>query len=355
MSQSISIEEVQKQLQSSPSPHIRRKRRSRDIMTDVMIALVPPIIAAAYFFGWWVFVQIAVGVGVSALAEYGYQKLSDKKITLYDRSVFVTGLLVSLSFPVSSPLWVVAAAALIAVLIVKHWNFGFGPGGLGRNYLNPALTARVVAKILFQPAFANWILPNGFFSGPYGGFGVDAVATATPLEYLNRGATEISSQIPDLWDLFLGVDVGGNIGETSKLAILIGMIYLIVRRVINPKVPLLFILGGFLVATFWGNFDPFFSLTHVLSGTFLFVATYMVTDYSSGCLTPEGKSIFAFCAGALTVILRIAVGFPGAVGISVIIMNICAPFIDRAFMPKIYGHNQRPNVVFDRQKDSLDK
>lgn len=353
MSQSISIQEVQEKLKNSASPHIRKKRRSRDVMTEVMIALIPPIIAAVYFFGWWVFVQLAVSTGVAVLAEYGYQKITHKKVTIYDRSVMVTGLLMGLSFPVSAPLWVVVFGSLVAVLVVKHWNFGFGRGGLGRNYLNPALTARVIAKVFLTPFFANWILPGGFFSGPYGGYGVDAISTSTPLEYLSRGATSVSQEVPELWELFLGLNLGGNIGETSKLAILIGMIYLIVRRVIHPKIPLLFITSAVLVACFWSGFDLEFMIAHAFSGTLFFAATYMATDYSSGSLTPDGKTVFAVVGGALTMILRIAVGWPGAIGVAIIIMNIAAPFIDQKFMPRIYGHNKRPNVKFDRQSTSL--
>lgn len=353
MSESISIQDVQEKLKNDASPHIRKKRQSRDVMTEVLIALIPPVIAAVYFFGWWVFVQLSVAVGVAVLAEYGYQKLTHKRSTLHDRSVLVTGLLVGLSFPVSAPLWVVTFASLFAILIVKQWNFGIGPGGTGRNYLNPALTARVVSKVLFTPFFANWILPGGFFSGAYGGYGADAVTTSTPLEYLSRGATEVATEVPELWDLFLGVNLGGNIGETSKLAILIGMIYLIVRRVIHPKIPILFISSAVLVATFWSNFDLEFMLSHALSGTLFFAATYMATDYSSGSLTPDGKTVFAVVGGALTMILRIAVGWPGAVGVAIIIMNIAAPYIDQKFMPRIYGHNKRPGVKFDRQSNSL--
>lgn len=353
MAQTISMKDVQDHLKNSASPHVRNKRRSRDVMTEVIIALIPPIIAAVYFFGWWVFVQLTVSVGVCALAEFAYQKFSDRKVTLYDRSVIVTGLLMGLSFPISAPLWVVVCGSLIAVLIVKHWNFGIGPGGLGRNYLNPALTARVLCKVLFTPFFANWILPGGFFSGPYGGYGADAVTTSTPLEYLSRGATSVSHEVPELWELFMGFNLGGNIGETSKLAILIGMLYLIFRRVINPKIPFLFILSAVVVACFWSNFDLEFMLAHALSGTLFFAATYMATDYSSGALTPDGKTIFAIAGGALTMILRLTVGWPGAVGVAIVVMNIAAPFIDQKCMPRIYGHNKRPDVTFDRQSNSL--
>lgn len=354
MAGTINIKDVESKLQTGPSPHIRNPRTSKQVMTEVIIALIPPIIAAIYFFGWWVFVQLGVALLVSVLSEYGYQKLTYQKVTLHDRSVYVTGLLLGLSFPISAPLWVVAVAAFIAVFIIKHWNFGLG-GGLGKNYLNPALTARVIAKVFFTPFFANWVLPKGFFAGPYGGYHVDYVTTATPLEYLSRGATEVAEAVPELWEMFLGVNMGGNIGETSKLAILIGMIYLIVRRVINPKIPILFILSTVTVACFWSGFNLEYMMAHALSGTLFFAATYMATDYSSGALTPDGKTVFAIAGGLLTGILRIAVGFPGAIGIAIIIMNIAAPFIDSWFLPRIYGHKSRPERSLDRQSTSLQK
>lgn len=349
MAKSVSIEDVQKSLKGGASPHIRKKRESKDVMTEVMIALIPPIIAAAYFFGWWVFVQLAVSVGVAALCEYCWQKYHDQRITLYDRSVYVTGLLMGLSFPVTAPLWVVAIGSFVAVIVIKQWNFGLNRGGLGRNYLNPALTARVICKVFFTPFFANWILPGGFFSGPYGGY-ADTVTVATPLEYIGHGATEVAAEVPEIWELFLGLNLGGNIGETSKLAILIGMLYLIFRRVINPKIPILFLVSGMAVAGFWSGFNLEFMLAHAFSGTIFFAATYMATDYSSGALTPGGKTFFAIAGGALTVIMRLTIGWPGAVGIAIIIMNICAPYLDRKFAPKIYGHSERLDVKFDRQR-----
>lgn len=351
MAETISIKEVQERLKSGQSPHVRKKRESRDVMTDVLIALIPPVIAAAYFFGWWVFVQLAVAIGVAALSEYLWQKWTNQRITLHDRSVYVTGLLMGLSFPVTAPLWVVALGSIIAVVVVKQWNFGMSRGGLGRNYLNPALTSRVIMKAFFTPFFANWILPGGFFSGPYGGY-PDAVTVATPLEYIGHGATTVAQEVPEIWELFLGLNLGGNIGETSKLAILIGMLYLIFRRVINPKIPILFILSGMLVAGLWADFNLEFMLAHAFSGTMFFAATYMATDYSSGALTPGGKTVFAILGGILTVLIRLTIGWPGGVGFAIIAMNLLAPHLDRKLAPKIYGHKSRPNVKFDRQKSS---
>lgn len=347
MDNSIDMKKVQNKLQVGPSPHIRTRRTTKSIMIEMLIALVPPMIAAVYFFGWWVFIQLAVASGVAVLSEYVFQKMTHRKVTISDCSALVTGTLLGLSFPVTVPLWVVTVTSIFAIVVVKQWNAGLGNGGIGRNYLNPAVTARVCAKIFFTPFFTDWILPTGFLGGPYGG--VDAVSSSTPLEFIGHGAQSVSNQVPALRELFLGANLGGNIGETSKLAILVGMLYLIFRRIISPKIPLLFIGSTVLVMCFWGSFDLEFMLTHALTGTLFFGATYMATDYSSGALTPGGKTVFAIGGGVLTALLRIVFDYPGGLGIAIIIMNICAPFIDQKLMPRIYGHKKRPEVKFDRQ------
>jgi len=339
---SYSPKDVQDKLSTGPSPHIRTPRSVEWVMTQVLIALLPPAIAATFFFGWWVIVQLLVANLTAVLSEYAWQKLTNQKVTIGDRSSLVTGTLVGLSFPVVTPLWLIIFAAAFAIIVVKQWN-----GGLGRNYLNPAVTARVVSKAFFTPFFANWILPNGFLSGAYGG--TDAVTVATPLEYIGDGATAVAEQVPGLWDLFLGVNLGGNIGETSKMAVLIGLLYLVFRRVINPKIPILFMGTATLVAGFWSGFDLQFMMVHLLSGTLFFGATYMATDYSSGALTPQGKTIFSILGGFLTMFFRLAFNFPGGFGFSIIIMNILAPFIDSKLMPRIYGHSKRPKEWLDRQ------
>lgn len=320
-------------LKETPSPHIRSARTTPWVMSQVLIALVPPAIAATYFFGWRVLWMLVLGIGTAVLSEYVYQRAAYKKVTIQDMSAAVTGTLVALSLPVTAPWWTIVIGSMFAIVIVKQLN-----GGIGRNYFNPAVAARVMLKAFFTPWITNWILP-----------GPDAVATATPLEFIGDGAQTVSAEVPGFMDLFLGINLGGNVGETSKLAITIGMIYLIVRKVINPKIPILYILTTMLVVGFYSSFDFDFMVTHALTGTLFFGATYMATDYSSGSLTPQGKTVFAIGCGVLTGVIRIAFNFPGAVGFSILIMNALAPFIDGKLMPRIYGHKERPNVTFDRQ------
>ncbi|MBO1265203.1 RnfABCDGE type electron transport complex subunit D [Proteiniclasticum sp. SCR006] len=323
-----------KNMKSGPSPHIRTPRTTPWVMTQVLIALIPPAAAATYFFGWKVLLLIALGMLTSVASEYLFQKLTYRKITINDRSALVTGALLGLSLPVTAPWWTVVIGSVFAIVIVKQL-----PGGIGKNTFNPAVAARVMLKAFFSPWITNWVLP-----------GPDAMSSATPLEYIGGGVKIVSEKVPDLFDLFMGFNLGGNAGETSKLLILVGMIYLIVRRIINPKIPILYILTAMLVTGFYSGFNLEFMASHAFSGTLFFAATYMATDYSSGALTPEGKTVFAIGAGVLTAFFRIAFTYPGGVGFAILIMNALAPHIDQKLMPRIYGHKRRPDVKFNRQK-----
>lgn len=326
--------DIKGKLGAGPSPHIRVPRTTAWVMNQVLIALMPPTAAAVYFFGWKVLLLVALGIITSVGSEYLYQKLTYKKITINDKSAMVTGVLLGLSLPVSAPWWTVVIGSLFAIIVVKQMA-----GGIGKNRFNPALAARVMLKAFFSPWITNWVLP-----------GPDAVSAATPLEYLGNGAKVVAEAVPSLSDLFFGFNLGGNAGETSKALILVGMIYLIARRIINPKIPVLYILTAMLVTGFYSGFNLEFMLSHALSGTLFFAAVFMATDYSSGALTPEGKTVFAIGAGFLTAFFRIAFDYPGGVGFAILIMNALAPYIDQKFMPRIYGHKERPDVKFNRQK-----
>lgn len=338
--------DVQSKLRVGPSPHIRSKRKASWVMDQVIIAMIPPVLAATYFFGWWVLGMVIISTSTAVAAEYYYQKLTYKPTTIHDHSAALTGMLIGLSLPVTAPIWMIVFGSVFAIVIVKQ--MGEWGGGIGKNYFNPAVAARVVIKALFTPWLANWVLPGGLFGTGFRG--VDAVATATPLEFIGDGMRVVpEGAVPDFFDLFMGFNLGGNIGETSKLAILIGMLYLIFRRVINPKIPILFILTTFIVMGLWSSFNFEFMMTHALTGTLFFGATYMATDYSSGALTPGGKTVFAVGCGFLTAFFRITLDHPGGVGYSILIMNALAPFIDGKLMPRIYGHKTRPQTKFNRQ------
>ncbi|WP_423189970.1 RnfABCDGE type electron transport complex subunit D [Alkalibacterium sp. f15] len=337
--------DVKGKLRVGPSPHVRSKRTSAWVMDQVIIAMVPPVIAATYFFGWWVLGMVFIGITTAVASEFIYQKLTYKPIKIHDHSAAVTGMLIALSLPVTAPIWMIMFGSVFAIIIVKQFN-----GGIGKNYFNPAVAGRVATKAFFTPWLANWVLPAGLFGSGYRG--VDAVSTATPLEYIGDGARTVAEEVPGLFDLFMGFNLGGNVGETSKFAILIGMLYLIFRRVINPKIPILYILTTVVVMGLWTGFNFDFMMTHALTGTLFFGATYMATDYSSGSLTPEGKTVFAIGCGVLTAFFRITLDHPGGVGYAILIMNGLAPFIDNKLMPRIYGHSKRPQVSFNRQSEN---
>ncbi|WP_440897390.1 RnfABCDGE type electron transport complex subunit D [Amphibacillus sp. Q70] len=317
---------ISEKVLTTPSPHLYSKRTSSWIMQQVLIALLFPTIAATYFFGWRVVLMVAVGIISSVGFEYLYQRVRGFNVTIYDYSAAVTGMLIGLSLPVTAPIWSIVLGSAFAILVIKQL-----PGGIGRNAFNPAVAARVMLKVFFTPWITNWVTPEP-----------DVVATATPLEYIGHHSTTVSNEVPSLWDLFIGTGLGGNVGETSKLAIIIGLIYLVIRGIINIKIPLLYVLTVAVITAIYGDFSFIYMMTHVLSGTLLFAATYMATDYSSGALTPDGKTIFAIGCGILTAAIRIIFDFPGGVGFAILIMNGLAPLIDKHFAPRIYGHKKRP-------------
>lgn len=322
-------------LTQSMNPQIRSPKTTAWIMQQVLIALLFPTAAAIYYFGVGALVNILIAL-VSALAfEYIFQTITHKPITLKDYSAAVTGLLMGLALPVSAPWWSLILGSFIAIIVVKH----FIGGGLGKNRFNPAVSARVLLKVFLTPWITNWVRP------------FDLMSTATPLQFIGNGATSLPTQVdlPSLWDMFLGLNLGGNIGETSKLAILIGCLYLVVRGVINIKIPLLVILSAMVTIGLYSGLNLEFMLAHVLTGTIMFAAVYMATDYSSGALTPIGQTIFAIGIGFITMTIRFFFDFPGGIGFAILIMNALAPLLDRYFAPRIYGYSERKVVKFNRQ------
>lgn len=322
-------------LKQSPSPQIRTPKTTAWIMQQVCIALMFPLAAAVYFFGPMALINVVIALTSALLFEAGYQKLTHQDITLEDGSATVTGLLMGLSLPVTAPWWSLILGSFIAIVLVKH----FIGKGLGRNRLNPAVTARVLLKVAVTPWITNWVYR----------IGADLVSSPTPLEVIGHGAKSLPESFPSLLDLFLGVNLGGNIGEVSKLAILIGCAWLVFRGVINIKIPFLYVLTVFVVMGLFSSINLDFMLAHVLTGTLMFGAVFMATDYSSGALTPTGQTLFAIGCGLFTCLFRYFFDFPGGVGFAIIIMNLLAPTLDKYFAPRIYGYKSRAKVMFNRQ------
>ena len=299
----------------SSAPHLRDSTSTMSLMRDVIIALVPTSLAGIYYFGPRAARVMAVAVLAAALAEFLFQKVLNRPTTIGDLSAVVTGLLVALNCPVNVPYWQVGLGSVFAIIIVKQCF-----GGIGSNFMNPALAARAVMMISFGKSMFN-------FTGPH----TDFVSMATPLSS--------STSIVSYPEMFLG-NMPGTIGEVSKLAILIGAVYLIIRKVISIEIPLVYILTTLLTVFVVGKGQEYL-LFHLLSGGLMFGAFFMATDYATAPITKSGKIIFALGLGFLTAIIRLKGGNPEGVCYSILIMNMFVPLIDRFTKGKVYGTGGR--------------
>ena len=304
----------------SPSPHIKSGSDTAKIMLDVMIALAPAGVASLFIFGFHALVVLADTVVAAVLAEYISRKVMKRKSTVGDLSAVVTGILLAFSLPPTiNPLYA-AFGAVVAIVVVKQMF-----GGIGNNFVNPALAARIVLLVSFPSAMTSWTAPIVL-----GKKTVDAVSCATPLTmHLNGEETALR-------DLFLGT-TGGCIGETCALALIVGGVYLVIRRVISPVIPLVYVGTAAAAALLLGE-DPLF---HVLSGGLLLGAIFMATDYTTSPVTFKGKIVYAVGCGILTVLIRVFGNLPEGVSFSILLMNILTPLIERATRPKPFGEGVR--------------
>ena len=303
----------------SSSPHVRAKESTRRIMIDVIIALLPATACGVYFFGidavWIILVCVVSAVGTEAIL----QKLMRRKVSAFDGSAALTGLLLALNLPVMAPgmLWLPFVGAAFAIAIVKQ-----AFGGIGSNFLNPALAARAFLTVSWPAAMTTWTMP------------VDAVSVATPLGALKYGGAELSPYL----DMAIG-NIGGTIGETSAIALVIGGLYLLIRRVIDWRIPGVYI-ATVALFTFIAGPEGLFSgdaLYHILGGGLMIGAIYMATDYSSAPMSNTGKIIFALGCGILTSVIRLWGGYPEGVSWSILLMNLVVPLLDKAFKPRLFG------------------
>lgn len=299
-------------LHISVSPHIHSKVSTQRIMLDVLISLLPATIAGVVIFGLEALLVIAVCVAVSVLSEFVFNKIVKKPLTIGDLSAAVTGLLLALNLPANIPLWQAGVGSLFAIIIVKCIF-----GGIGKNVVNPAITGRVFMLIAFT-------------SMTTAAFPLDSTAGATPLAGIASGNEVV------LTDLLLG-NVGGSIGETCKVALLIGGVYLLVRRVITWHIPVAFIATTFIFTLAVHEFDFMLALSLVLSGGLIIGAFFMATDYVTSPTTPLGKIIFGIGAGLITVLIREWGIYPEGVSFAILIMNILNPYIDSLTARKMFG------------------
>ena len=302
------------QLHVAVSPHIHSGRSTRGIMRDVLIALAPAALAGVIIFGWRALLVMLVATASAIVFEALYNLIVKKEQTVGDLSAAVTGLLLGMNLPASIPIWQVVVGSLFAIIVVKCLF-----GGLGCNLVNPAITARVFMLVSFG-SMVNNSFPRG----------VDATTSATPLSTVMVGG-EVS-----ILDLFLG-NVGGVIGETCKLALLVGFAYLLIRRVITWHIPTVFIGSVFVLSFLFNGFNAYSALLMTLSGGVFLGAIFMATDYVTSPVTPWGRVIFGFGAALVTVLIRFWGNYPEGVSYGILLMNILHPYINTWTKHKLFG------------------
>ena len=308
---------------SSP-PHLYGTDTIEKRMRDVLIALSPAFFMALYHYGVQAFYTTAIAVIAALLAEYLFQRVMNKPVTVNDYSAAITGALLAFNLPPHVPFWLPVVGSFFAVIVVKQLF-----GGLGSNFINPALAARALLLASFPVHMTNWtFLP-------------DAVSGATYLAVIKENPA-FTPELSDYMALLFG-KAGGCTGETSAAALIIGGVYLLVRKIINWRIPVFYI-GSFSIFAFIFGRTGFFSgniLFEVLNGGLLLGAIFMATDYATSPITPNGKVIMGIGCGFLTVFIRFFGGYPEGVCYSIIIMNLFVPLIDKYTRPRVYGRGRR--------------
>ncbi len=313
---------------ASSSPHLRSRESVQRIMLDVIIALTPAIIGSIYFFGMNAFKLILISVISAVGFEALIQKAFGKPITIKDLSAVITGILLAFNLPPTAPWWIPVVGSAFAIIIVKQFF-----GGIGSNFMNPALAARAMLLTSWPTIMSDFVST-----------GVDAVTEATPLSIIKYGfsdaaasatVAESGSTLPELKEVFIG-NVAGSLGETSALLLLIGAAYLLIRGVINWRIPTTYIATTFIMLLLFGVESEYIPY-HLLSGGLILGAFYMATDYSSSPVTPAGQIIFGIGAGFLTALIRVKGGYPEGVSYSILLMNVATPLIEKFTKPKVFG------------------
>lgn len=302
----------------SSSPHIRTKRETPRVMLDVIISLLPAAVAGVVIFGVRALLVIATCVLTSVISEFVFNLIVKKEQTVFDLSAVVTGLILALNLRADAPVWQCVIGSVFAIVVVKCLF-----GGLGCNFANPAVTARVFLLLCFTADLGGGARPL-ISSNP------DLVSGATPLPIIAEGG-----ELPSLLDMFLGFR-GGAIGETCIAAILLGFIYLVARKVIHFETPVIMVATVFVLSLIVDN--SFTLATYqMLAGGLMFGAVFMATDYVTTPITRSGKMIFAFGCGLITFLIRYFGTYPEGVSFSILLMNILSPYIEKWTAPKALG------------------
>ncbi len=308
---------MQNRLFVSSSPHIRSKETIQTVMRDVLIALTPAALYGVYIFGLnALFLTILCIVTSMATEWFIVVKLRGAKSPLGDLSAAVTGLLLAMNLPSTAPWWIAVIGSVFAIAIAKQVF-----GGLGHNFMNPALAARVLLLNSWGARMTGWVTP-----------GPDAVSAPTPLGVIAEGG----GTLPSMMDAFIG-NIGGSLGETSALLLIIGGIYLLYRGVITWHIPVIYIATAFVFAFLFYGFDIEMAVYQLVIGGIMLGAFFMATDYASSPINIKGQIIYAFGAGLLTILIRRFAPLPEGVSYAIIIMNVASPIIEKYTKPKIFG------------------
>lgn len=317
------------------NPHIMDSMNTTKIMTLIVIALLPSLIASVVIFGARALILTAVCVIASMFFEWAYEKIAKKPSTVGDLSAVVTGVLIAMNVPVTLPYWMAVIGCFVAIVIVKQFF-----GGLGQNFANPAITARIVLFLSFTTDMTVWADPtkSKVFSA------ADAVTSATPLGIMNEGGiAEAEAQFSNL-TMFLG-NTGGSMGEVCAAALLLGGLFLIIMKVISPATPIAF-LGTMAVISLFAGADPVWQLC---AGGAMLGAFFMATDYVTTPTTTMGKVIFGIGCGLITMLIRLYGNYPEGVSFSILLMNILTPHIDSFCEKRLYGNPKKAAKLAEKK------
>ncbi len=301
------------------SPHLRDKATSQRIMQEVCLALAPAGIAGIILYGFNAALLIAICVATCVLSEFVWQKATKQPVTIYDWSAVVTGLLLAYNLPATAPWWIAVIGSILAIVVVKQFF-----GGIGSNFMNPALTARAILFISWSGIMGAYPKANPFQ------FTADAVTGATPLATLNGGSTEGIN----LLDLLLG-NQGGVLGETCAIAIILGGVYLLVHGIADWRIPVSFIGTVFLCFLIKDGAEV--ALYQLLAGGLMLGAFFMATDYATSPINRKGRVIYGIGCGFFLFIIRAFANYPEGCSFAILFMNVATPMIDRFTMPRPFG------------------
>lgn len=326
------MSEITKKLVVSASPHFRSKTTTTSIMLDVIIAMIPALVASVILFGINSLILTVISVVSCVVFEYLSRKIMKRHNTIGDLSAVVTGMLLAFNLPSTMPYWMVIVGAFFAIVVAKQFF-----GGIGNNFVNPALIGRIVLMASYPSQIGNFVAPFSHKGG------VDAVTTATPLAQMtnvysaeNIGTAVDGAGFPTLLQMFLGVK-GGCLGEVCIVALVVGFLYLVIRKVISPVIPLVYVGTVAVAMLIAGKGDLSFVAYQVMAGGLVLGAVFMATDYTTSPVSFKGKIIYAIGCGILTSLIRIFGSLPEGVSFSIIIMNILVPHIEHLTTARPFG------------------